>query len=217
MKVYKILIIIILILLVILGIRMFVEPKQNTSKKTYSKEDIQEILKKADNISNYEITITNNKGTKKQEKFIKTDNKYLISQDNEFVHIQDFKNNQEIVCNVKKKIYSVINDNELIKYGIQEAMGGAGINISLPLSQFEKTEKINGKDTIKVSEPNSTLKNYYWIDINTGLIVKQEKYKDNKLITDRTATYSFDNITDKTIEKFCDYSNYKKVDNVYNN
>lgn len=77
-------------------------------------------------------------------------------------------------------------------------------------------EKINGKKCIKVSMTdnleNETNVNYYYIDLETNLILKVESYSGNnenelKLYSTASYEYYFNSVTDDDIPKF-DINNY---------
>lgn len=208
MKITKIVLIIISILTVLIGIRIY----NNNKELKYTLRDIQQILKKSDQLTNYECEI--NLGIFKYYK--RKDNKIFLQSDvNQRVY-RDYDKNKQIVC-------KTLNNKN---YYIEQDLTSAKVPSSnLYISGFEvdelltldcellsvKKQKYNKKNCLKVELKNKEENEIvFWIDIDTGLILKC-KSLDEEIVE---FIYEFDTVTDEEVTH-PDLSEYKKIEPVF--
>ena len=208
MKITKIVLIIISILTVLIGIRIY----NNNKELKYTLRDIQQILKKSDQLTNNESEI--NLGIFKYYK--RKDNKIFLQSDvNQRVY-RDYDKNKQIVC-------KTLNNKN---YYIEQDLTSAKVPSSnLYISGFEvdelltldcellsvKKQKYNKKNCLKVELKNKEENEIvFWIDIDTGLILKC-KSLDEEIVE---FIYEFDTVTDEEVTH-PDLSEYKKIEPVF--
>lgn len=106
------------------------------------------------------------------------------------------------------------------KYSFFNSVEQHGLNENVGIYKYCGKEKVNGKKCIKISFTdnfeNNILIDYYYIDIESNLIIKVQTYSGKnkntlELIKTITLEYQFDVVTDKDITKFDknDYQDYE--------
>lgn len=136
----------------------------------------------------------------------------LIIYENQKVLDIDNINKIITVSNVEKN-YDIYNPD---KYSFFNSVQQHGLYEHLGIYKYCGKENIDGKKCIKVSftdnDENSIHVDYYYIDIESNLIIQVKSYsgsniKELQLIKTKTWEYKFDVVTDSDIIKF-DINNY---------
>lgn len=205
MKTIEILLIVILILATILGIRI-----HNSNKKPeYTLRDIQLILKKSEQLTNYECEI--NFGEFKYYK--RKNNKISLQSNSNQMIYRDYDKNMQITCkdldNKKFYIESNISIQEIPSSNLYTATFSAD---ELPIQGFKlknvKKENYNGANCLKTEFENKEEKtSIFWIDINTGLVMKVDFLDGTK----NEYKYKFDTVTESDVTP-PDLTGYTKIE-----
>ena len=193
MKTIKILLIAIIMLATLLGFKIY----NNNKEPKYTLQDIQQILKKSEELTNYECEI--NFGEFKYYK--RKNNKiFLQSNSNQMIY-RDYDKNMQIICkdldNKKFYIESNISIQEIPSSNLYTTTFSAD---ELPTQGFKlikvKKEKYNGANCLKTEFENKKEQPFIlWIDINTGLVMKVDSLDG----TINEYKYKFDTVTESDV------------------
>lgn len=190
MKAIKILLIVIIILAALLGLKIYNENKE----PEYTLKDIQEILKKSEQLINYECAI--NLGQFKYYK--RKDNKIFLQSDTDYTVYRDYDKKIEIVCKFfdNKKVYieKELEKDEIPSSNLYTATFSADELLTLGV-KIKSVKKES--ECLKVEFENKNNQTYtFWINNNNGLIMKAGLLKDGTI---KEYTYKFDTVADEDV------------------
>lgn len=205
-------------------------------KYTYTLEKVSFMLNSAELTSNIHTEHKSYHGDSTEPIYYintyKTDNLAYVLQENDSQKIEQFYD-----YNLLKHIIILHNEKKIFSYPCEADEGSAipfretffiaveqhGLYEHRGIYKFHGKEKVNGKNCIKVSftddyedKMNVT---YFYIDLETNLIVRSESYsgnskKDLKRDYAETIEYNFNTVTEDKILKFDinNYSDYEYIE-----
>lgn len=205
MKTIEILLIVILILATILGIKIY----NNNKKPEYTLRDIQLILKKADQLTNYECEI--NYGLYKNYK--RKDSKMVLKQsDSDSVLYKDYDKQLQVVCKpADGKNYYIEKDLQETAIPSSNLYTSGFTPDELVTLEIEllsvKEEKFKEKNCLKVElNDKEDREMILWIDMYSGLVMKLQSNEGEVF----EIVYKFDTVKEEDVTP--DLTGYTKIE-----